>query len=209
MVPQAVRPFLNLVVLHSVECGNTRFLFKYYINHRKKEIRMAIKIVLKSTANFGGANTPDWYRHDTENLSGVTNLPANKALGLDDILVFTPSDAQASNGMVCATILKTLVGDIRATVYQSKNSPGTVYLRPPQSREEKEDGEIVYHDEVKMPSKLVAQVLRYIETQVNFVDEEANQSQEDLAGVGAGANPFPIPNPDGAGTQEVEDPFGN
>jgi hypothetical protein len=146
---------------------------------------MAVKIVLKGTAMMGGQNTPDWYRHDTENLAGVTNMPSNEAFGLDGILIFPPSDSQAENGMICAVILKTIVGDIRGTVYQSKNAPGTCYLRPPQSREEiEETGEVKYHDEVKMPSKLIAQVLRYIETQVDIIEEKP----EELEGVQAGLN---------------------
>lgn len=137
---------------------------------------MAIKIVLKGTAGLGGMTTPDWYRHDTENLAGVTNLPSNKEIGLDQILIFPPSEAQVESGMVCAVILKTIVGDIRGTVYQSKQSPGTIYLRPPQSKEENEEtGEVKWHDEVKMTSKLIAQVLRHIETQVDIVDESTGE----------------------------------
>jgi hypothetical protein len=151
---------------------------------------MAIKIKLKGTA--GRQNTPDWYRHDTEELAGVTNLPTNKELGLDNVLVFDPSDAQMENGMVCAVILKTLVGDIRGTIYQSKNAPGTLYLRPPQSREENEEtGEVKYHDEVKLPSKLIAQVLRFMETQVDMVDDTPAEDKEisDIQ-VGVDSSPF-------------------
>lgn len=134
-----------------------------------------VKIVLKGNVGFGGANTPDWYRQDTEQLAGVTNLPSNEVLGLENVLIFPPSEKQAEKGMVCAVILKTLIGDVRATIYESKNTPGTIYLTPPQSREELEDGEVKYHDEVKMTSKLIAQVLRYVETQVDFVDEETGE----------------------------------
>jgi hypothetical protein len=140
-----------------------------------------VKVVLKGSVGFG-VTTPDWYRHDTENLAGVTNLPVNAGLGLESVLIFPPTEKQAEKGMVCATILKTVIGDVRCTVYESKNAPGTIYITPPQSREEQEDGKVIYHDEVKMTSKLQAQVLRFIETQVDFVDEETGALDTDLGG---------------------------
>lgn len=154
---------------------------------------MAIK--LKESASMGGQGTPGWYRHDSEQLAGVTNLPSNATLGLDGVLIFPPSEAQELSGMVCVVILKTLVGDIRATVYESKKAPGTLHINPPQSREEKEDGEVVYHDEVKLPSKLIAQVLRYIETQVVMEEPPATDLGLGMglglgAGAGAGTNPL-------------------
>lgn len=130
---------------------------------------MAIK--LKSTAR-GNNGKGDWYRQETELLSGVTSNPVNLPLGIKDILIFDPSQLQEEKGMVCAVMIKTTVGDIRGTVYESKNHENTLYLRPPQSREEKEDGEVVFHDEVKFEAPVVAQVLRYIETQVDITAEE-------------------------------------
>lgn len=159
---------------------------------------MAIKIKLKGSA--GRQNTPDWYRHDTEELAGVTNLPTNKAIGLDNVLIFDPTEAQEGTGIICAVILKTLVGDIRGLVCQSKNSPETIYLRPPQSREENDEtGEVKYHDEVKLTSKMIAQVLRYMETQVDMTDASAETKNElGIGGVGVGvgvgvtSNPFNV-----------------
>ena len=163
---------------------------------------MAIKITLKGTIGLGGSNTPDWYRQDTENLAGVTNLPSNSAIGLESIVVFPPSESQSENNMVCAVILKTIVGDVRGTVYQSKNAPDTIYLRPPQSKEELENGEVKWHDEVKLTSKIIAQTLRYVETLVDITDtsktnqQSSGTSVEDrFNGIGqgdgaSGENPF-------------------
>lgn len=132
---------------------------------------MAVVIKLKGTAGFG-AGTADWYRHETEALAGVTNLPSNGAIGLDNVILFPVTEAQADTNMVCSVILKTVIGDVRASVYQSKSSPGTLYVRAPQSREELADGEVKWHDEVKLTNKIMAQVLRFVETQVDIIETE-------------------------------------
>jgi hypothetical protein len=145
---------------------------------------MAVVIKLKGTAGFG-AGTADWYRHETEALAGVTNLPSNGAIGLDNVILFPVTEAQADTQMVCSVILKTVIGDVRASVYQSKSSPGTLYVRAPQSREELENGEVKWHDEVKLTNKIMAQVLRFVETQVDVVvTEEPAIAGMDLPPIG-------------------------
>jgi hypothetical protein len=119
---------------------------------------------------------PDWYR-DTKHplLEKVTNLPTNIEVGLNNILLFQPSDMQAEEGMICTVILKMFFADIRCAVYQSRANPDTIFLTPPQVREETADGETCYHDEVKLHSALIAQVLRYVETQIELVEEGEEQ----------------------------------
>ena len=160
---------------------------------------MAIK--LKSTAR-GNNGKGDWYRQETELLSGVTSNPVNLPLGIKDILIFDPSQLQEEKGMVCAVMIKTTVGDIRGTVYESKNHENTLYLRPPQSREEKEDGEVVFHDEVKFEAPVVAQVLRYIETQVDITAEEVVEDGNYGALGAVGGNPQGFVQPTGNGNPQ-------
>lgn len=160
---------------------------------------MAIK--LKSTAR-GNNGKGDWYRQETELLSGVTSNPVNLPLGIKDILIFDPSQLQEEKGMVCAVMIKTVVGDIRGTVYESKNHENTLYLRPPQSREEKEDGEVVFHDEVKFEAPIVAQVLRYIETQVDITAEEIVEDGNYGALGAVGGNPQGFVQPQGNGNPQ-------
>ena len=164
---------------------------------------MAIK--LKSSAMFGGQGTADWYRKENEALAGVTNAPQNEALGLMDIRHYPPTDAQSEKGMVCSVILETVVGTIRGTVYESKKVPDTLYWTPPQSSQENEEtGETKYYDEVKLTSKLQAQVLRYVETLVDFVDQGAGAVSTDAG------NPFAnVGQPQGTGTGQVGNPFAN
>ena len=150
---------------------------------------MAVKIKIKGNAVIGGGGQPDWYRQDTEQLAGVTALPSNPDLGLTEIKIYAPTDAQAETGMVVAGTLVTVVGEIRVTIYQSQKQPDTLYLRAPQSREEDEEtGEFKYYDEVKLNPKVVAQTLRFVETQIDFEEVEAS---EEVVGEGSATdNPF-------------------
>lgn len=150
---------------------------------------MAVKIKIKGNAVIGGGGQPDWYRHETEQLVGVTALPSNPDLGINEIKIYAPTEAQAETGMVVAGTLVTVVGEIRVTIYQSQKQPDTIYLRAPQSREEDEEtGEMKYYDEVKLSPKVVAQTLRFVETQIEFDEIEAT---EETAGESGNAdNPF-------------------
>lgn len=149
---------------------------------------MAVKIKLKGNAVIGGTGQPDWYRHETEQLAGVTALPSNPEIGLNEIRIYAPTEAQAETGMVVAGTLITAVGEIRVTIYQSKSQPDTLYLRAPQSREEDEEtGEMKYYDEVKLTPKVVAQTLRFVETQIEFNEVEET---EEIAGTTGADNPF-------------------
>ena len=174
---------------------------------------MAIK--LKSSAMFGGQGTADWYRKDNEALAGVTNAPKNEALGLLDIRHYAPTDAQSEKGMVCSVILETIIGTVRGTVYESKKAPDTLYWTPPQSSQENEEtGETKYYDEVKLTSKLQAQVLRYVETLVDFTDADTavhTDAGNPFANVGQpqgqAGNPFANTGAVGAPAGQAGNPF--
>lgn len=100
-----------------------------------------------------------WY---LEEIEGVTLSPSNPDVGLDDIHFFAPTEKQAMHGVVAVLIVKTTACSVRVRVLESVVQPGLLYLRPPQSRQQTEDGEIIYHDEVKFSMQTKAQILRYI-----------------------------------------------
>jgi len=127
----------------------------------------------------------DWYLQNTENLSGVTNTNRNPEVGIEDISWFNPTQPQKDAGMVAVVTVKTLAGSIRATIHQSKNYQNTLYLRPPQNREEKEGQETKWHNEVNFTQKAKAQILRYIHGLCYTADTPVAPAQ--TAGVGMGA----------------------
>ena len=110
-----------------------------------------------------GGNRPHWYRQDIPSLAGVTNEPVNPALGLRGIKIYSPEE-DADEFCEVRIILEVIA--VTCTVYESTSNPGTFYLRMPQKVTHDEDGDKCFEDVVDLAPKLVAQVLRYIETQV-------------------------------------------
>lgn len=132
----------------------------------------------------------DWYLQNNESLAGVTNTNRNPEVGIEDIQWFNPTQAQKNAGMVAVVTVKTLAGTIRATIHQSKNFKDTLYLRPPQNREEKEGQETKWHNEVNFTQKAKAQILRYIHGLCYAVETPATATAGiGAVGAGVGANP--------------------
>lgn len=125
-------------------------------------------LVLKSDAVTTGNQTGDWYMHDTPELAGVTNLPTNIEIGLNNIILFESNENQRNAKVICAGVLKTVVGDINVTIFESKTTPGTMYVRAPQVSRTKSDGQVEHIPEVQLTNKIRAQVLRYMHTQVEI-----------------------------------------
>lgn len=133
-------------------------------------------LVLKSDATTSGNQTGDWYLHDTPELAGVTNLPTNPEIGLSNIIIFASNENQRNAKVICAGVLKTVIGDINITIFESKTTPGTMYVRAPQTSRQGANGEVERIDEVKLTNKIRAQVLRYMHTQVEMKQETAPAS---------------------------------
>lgn len=96
-----------------------------------------------------------WYRN--------LNVPAktyNKKLGLENINVYPANELQKSYGIVCNATLVLVSGNIRVTIFKSKNNPDTIYLTPP-GVERMGDN---YYENVQLRYELKAQVLKYIES---------------------------------------------
>lgn len=172
-------------------------------------------LVLKSDAVTSGNQTGDWYMHDTPELAGVTNLPTNPEIGLNNIILFGSNENQRNAKVVCAGVLKTVVGDINVTIFESKTTPGTMYVRAPQVSRQGANGEVERIDEVKLTNKIRAQVLRYMHTQVVMQDtpavaptgtgEFANTTGINMPPVG---QPQPQPQPTGQPVNHVAQPTG-
>ena len=128
-------------------------------------------LVLKSDAVTTGNQTGDWYKHDTPELAGVTNAPINEAIGLKNIVLFPANENQRNAKVICAGVLKTVVGDINVTIFESKTTPGTMYVRAPQVSRQGANGEVEHIPEVTLTNKIRAQVLRYMHTQVEMRDD--------------------------------------
>lgn len=131
-------------------------------------------LVLKSDAVTTGNQTGDWYMHDTPELAGVTNLPTNTEIGLNNIILFQSNENQRNAKVICAGVLKTVVGDINVTIFESKTTPGTMYVRAPQVTRQGTNGEVEHIPEVQLTNKIRAQVLRYMHTQVEMKPDTAN-----------------------------------
>jgi len=118
----------------------------------KKRIR-----VLKTPSNTG-----KWY--DKYDVPATTS---NKKLGLTDIRLYAASDAQAKHGIICTAVVKMLGLSIRLLVKESKKNKDELYLNIPGTEKYADaNGEVQYYDNVNLDVNLKAQILKYVETQL-------------------------------------------
>jgi len=117
------------------------------------------RIALRESAD---ANKGKWY-----DKYKVPATAKNKSLGLEGIALYSPSKAQAAHGMVCTAVIKLLSGSIRLVVKESQKREGELYLNiPGTDKYADENGEVKYYDNVNLKVELKAQILKYVETQL-------------------------------------------
>jgi hypothetical protein len=104
-----------------------------------------------------------WYLQDTADLEGVTAEPTNEELGLREIKVFDPSDAQWDNGVVALVTIETIIGQVKGIQVMDSNRDNSIYIRL-QSRSYERDGQKQYVNDLTLDRKIQAQILRYIDS---------------------------------------------
>ncbi|MDK2600760.1 hypothetical protein QO179_25010 [Bacillus stercoris] len=106
--------------------------------------------------------TGPWYLKDSEELAGVTNEASNPALGINEIRVFEPSDAQWNNGVVAIVQLYTVIGEIKGIQVWDSARDDSMYVRM-QSRSYEREGQKQYVNDVTLDRKVQAQILRHVQ----------------------------------------------
>lgn len=104
--------------------------------------------------------TLQWYRDE----EGTTNNAHNLLVGITNMVVFQPTPKQAEHAMLASVLVQTVIGDIHVTIHQSKAYPDAIYLRVPQTKRVDEEGNVAFHDELKLNKKVKAQILRYVDS---------------------------------------------
>jgi hypothetical protein len=100
---------------------------------------------------------------ETEELAGVTSEPMNEAIGIREIKVYEPSQAQWDNGTVATIQLETIIGQIKGIAVVESNRDDSIYVRM-QSRNYERDGQKQYVNDVALDRKVQAQILRYVDS---------------------------------------------
>lgn len=103
-----------------------------------------------------------WYLQDTEDLAGVTADGFNDDLGIREVKVFDPSDAQWNNGVLAIVTLETIIGQLKGIQVLESSRDDSIYLRM-QSRSYEKEGQKQYINDVTLDRKVQAQVLRHVD----------------------------------------------
>lgn len=123
---------------------------------------------VSGTIRLGLLNQRDafWYRNYGKNdLEGVTNESSNPTLGILNIAVFEPSEAQYSNGTIANVRLETVIGEISGIqVKESTKVPGSMYVQTSSRNIAKEGEAPRWINEVKLDRKVQAQILAYVDS---------------------------------------------
>jgi hypothetical protein len=106
--------------------------------------------------------TSFWYLADTEDLDGVTAEVRNDALGIREIKVYEPSEAQWNNGTVATVTLETIIGQVKGIAVVESNRDDSLYVRM-QSRSYEREGQKQYVNDLALDRKVQAQILRYVD----------------------------------------------
>lgn len=117
-----------------------------------------------------GGNRPAggfWYLQDTEDLAGVTAESSNAEIGIREIKVYDPSDAQWNNGVLATVTLETVIGQIKGVQVLESNRDDSIYIRL-QSRSYENDKGKQYVNDVTLDRKVQAQVLRYVDSMLEM-----------------------------------------
>ena len=107
---------------------------------------------------------PFWYLKHEGEYEMVTAEPFNEALGIKEIQVFDPSDAQWENGVVAVcTLIMDYVTIKGLQVRESgRDDSGAIYVTT-QSRSWEKDGQKQYKNDVELSRVLQAQILSHVE----------------------------------------------
>ena len=103
-----------------------------------------------------------WYLQDTAETEGVTAESFNDALGIREIKVYEPSEAQWNNGTVATITLETIIGQVKGIAVVESNRDDSLYVRM-QRRSYEREGQTQYVSDLTLDRKVQAQILRYVD----------------------------------------------
>jgi hypothetical protein len=127
----------------------------------------------KLGGNRRSARDPFWYLHHEGELEMVTAEGHNEVLGVKEIQVWDPSDAQWENGVLAnVTLVMDYVTVKGVQVRESvRDDSGAIYLQT-QSRSWEKDGQKQYMNDVELARPVQAQILSYVEAMLVEADAE-------------------------------------
>jgi hypothetical protein len=104
-----------------------------------------------------------WYLQDSAETEGVTADSFNDALGIREIKVYEPSEAQWNNGTVATITLETIIGQVKGIAVVESNRDDSLYVRM-QRRSYEREGQTQYVSDLTLDRKVQAQILRYVDS---------------------------------------------
>lgn len=119
---------------------------------------------LNADAAKGQGRTDFWWKHDTEELAGVTDEPKNEALGIISIRIFEPSRNAEDAGIVARVRLESVIGTIDGiSIFESTRNPDDIYVSMSGREWKDKQDRKQYARDVKLSRKVEAQILRYVD----------------------------------------------
>jgi hypothetical protein len=114
---------------------------------------------------------PFWYLKHEGELELVTAAAENADLGIKEIKVFDPSDAQWENGTVANVILELEYVTIKGIQVResTRDDSGAIFMQT-QSRSWEKDGQKQYMNDIVLATPVQAQILSYVESMLESAE---------------------------------------
>jgi len=136
----------------------------YNFNCNLLLIKGAYMMIKLDATRLDSFSTDDWYlNEDSIFLKDVTSSASNLAIGVLDIAVSAPTEAQEKANIVALVKVRTVVGSFSSTVFRKPKNENYLYLQQLQHQyEDPQTKEKKYKNLFSLDSKVVAQILRYV-----------------------------------------------
>lgn len=93
----------------------------------------------------------------------------NKDLSIKKVVLYQPTQKQSNIGIIAPMVVETGLGEIKLTVFESKENPGELYLKAPQTKAVV-NGVVKYFDDVRLHPEAEKLLLSLLD---NYVEKES------------------------------------
>lgn len=133
---------------------------------------------LRESVSKSSTRNPLWFLEEKDDdLKVVTSEASNKKLGIESIDATAPNEKGLEMGIAAKVLLRTIIGSINVTIWNSKNGDGSIYLTTV-SRKYEKDNKTRYFEEIQLNKAVKAQILRYIWANLTEVEVPVAENDE-------------------------------
>lgn len=93
----------------------------------------------------------------------------NKDLSIKKVVLYQPTQKQLNVGIIAPMVVETGLGEIKLTVFESKENQGQLYLKAPQTKAVI-NGMVKYYDDVRLHPEAEKTLLSLLD---NYVEKES------------------------------------